>query len=107
MLKKNDELVAKMLEDKDIFIAGAIIKNIWEEGKPTNEQYMEVVGFVLLDNLDFQEYHFKYPYNDAMKNKIVKLKNNISKVKDMPGYDVSQLFCYKDKYFGQNVLNLE
>lgn len=105
MLKRNDELVAKMLEDKDIFIAGATIKNLWADGKPSEKQYMEVVGFVLLDELDYQEYRFKYPI--SMKETIIKLKNNITKVSAMPGYQTSELFNYKDKYFGQNILGDE
>lgn len=102
MLKRNDELVAKMMEDKDLFIAGATVKSLWKDGKPSEAQYLEVVGFVLLDELDYQEYRFKYPL--SMKDKIVKLKNNITKVSEMPGYSTAELFCYKDKYFGQNIL---
>lgn len=102
MLKRNDELVAKMMEDKDLFIAGATVKNLWKDGKPSDEQYLEVVGFVLLEGLDFQEYRFKYPL--SMKDTIVKLKSKINKVSEMPGYATSELFCYKDKYFGQNIL---
>lgn len=105
MLKRNDEMVALMLEDKDIFIAGAIVKNIWENGKPVDKQYMEVVGFVLLDGLNFQEYRFKYPME--MKDKILEIKNKITKVSEMPGYSIEDLYCYKDKYFGQNILNGE
>lgn len=104
MLKRNDYLVAKMLEEKDLFIAGANIRSIWEDGKPTENQYMEVVGFVLLDGLDFQEFRFKYPLN--MEKKILELKNNITKVGQMPGYNIDEMFCYKDKYFGQNLINI-
>lgn len=104
MLKRNDYLVAKMLEGKDLFIAGANFKSIWEDGKPTENQYMEVVAFVLLDGLDFQEFRFKYPLN--MEKKILELKNNITKVGQMPGYNIDEMFCYKDKYFGQNLINI-
>lgn len=106
MLKRNDYLVAKMLEEKDLFIAGATTKNIWEDGKPTENQFMEVVGFVLLEGLDYQEYRFKYPLTAEMEKKILELKNNLTKVCQMPGYNIDEMFCYKDKYFGQNLINI-
>ncbi|MBU5670196.1 hypothetical protein KQI68_10235 [Peptoniphilus sp. MSJ-1] len=108
MLKKNEEIAAAFFEDKDFLIIGAAQKTIWEDGKPTNEKCLEVRGFVMFDDLDFQEYRFKYKDNSKIAKKILDLKNNgFVKVSEMPGYDRELLFNYKDAYFGQNLVGCE
>lgn len=107
MLKNNDLMVAKMLEEKEIFILGAIFKPIWKDGEPTNEQAIEVHCVVLLDDLGFQYYRFKYAYSQSNVDFFMKMKTKgLVKLTDIPGYDVMKLFNYRDSYFGQNMTDL-
>lgn len=107
MLKKNDYIIAKMMQDKDIFIAGGIIKNVWADGKPTEETVIEVTGFVILDGLDFQVFKFKYHNSESNVKKIIEFKTKgLLKLKDMPGFDIGDMFNYKDLYFGQNLVSM-
>ena len=101
-------MVAKILQEKEIFLPGAIVKSIWQDGQPTSKTCLEVLGFVIMDDLGYQVFKFKYDNTDSNAEKILKLKNNsgIMKVKDMPGYDVNKLFNYRDQYFGQNLIEL-
>lgn len=107
MLKRNDYIVAKMLQDKDIFLAGAVIKNVWADGKPTQDTVLEVTGFVILEGLDYQIFKFKYSNSEKNIKKLIELKTKgILKVKDMPGFNIDDLFNYKDLYFGQNLISM-
>lgn len=101
-------MIIKILEDKDIYIPGAIAKSIWQDGQPTDKTCLEVLGFVLMDDLGYQIFKFKYVNTESNAEKILKLKNNsgMMKVKDMPGFDVNKLYNYRDQYFGQNLIEL-
>lgn len=107
MLKRNDLIIAKMMADKDLFICGGTIKNVWEDGKPIDETVIEVTGFVLLDGLDFQVFKFKYQNTEANAKKIIEMKTKgLLKVQDMPGFNLDEMYNYRDMYFGQNLVNL-
>lgn len=107
MLKRNDFLVARMLEDKEAFVLGGVFKPIWINGEPTSDQAIEVHCVVLLEDLGFQYYRFKYKNTENNVNCISKLKTKgLIKLKNIPGYDTSKLFNYRDTYFGQNMIEL-
>lgn len=107
MLKKNDLIIVKMMLDKDIFIAGAVTKNVWKDGKPIDETVLEMTGFVLLDELDFQIFKFKFKNSENNVKKIVEMKTKgLLKLEDIPGLNLNEMYNYKDLYYGQNLESL-
>lgn len=107
MLKRNDMLVAQMMLDKDIFVLGGLVKPIWEDGQVTDNKCIELHCVVFLDGLDFQYFRFKYAYSDHNVKALNSLKSKGTlKVADIPGFNVNQLFNYKEQYFGQNLVDL-
>lgn len=107
MLRKNDAIVVSLMKDKDIFIAGGVIKNTWIDGKPSDETYVEVTGFVILEDLDFQVYKFKYANTDSNIKKIIEMKTKgLLRLSDMPGFSIDELYNYKDMYMGQNLVEM-
>lgn len=107
MLRRNDYIVVSMMKEKDFFVLGAQEKNVWEDGKPTQETILEMVGFVLLDGLDFQMYKFKYENTSENVKKIIEMKTKgLLKLQDVPGFDIENMYNYKDQYMGQNLTTL-
>lgn len=107
MLRKNDAIVVNLMLNKDIFIAGGVIKNTWIDGKPSDDTYIEVTGFVILEKLDFQVYKFKYANSENNIKKIIEMKTKgLLKLSDMPGFDIDELYNYKDMYMGQNLVEM-